>query len=136
MTSNNASYHSICRFCHAACPILVDVANGLPVRIKGDLRNPVYRGFTCSRGRDLPRQHTHPDRLLHSQKRGADGRYSDISSEQAMDEIADRIQAIADEHGPRSIAIYIGTSSNQDVAAAAAGRSVRRSTVVTVPSFA
>ena len=121
MTSNNASYHSICRFCHAACPILVDVANGLPVRVKGDPRNPVYRGFTCSRGRDLPRQHTHPDRLLHSQKRGPDGSYSDISSEQAMDEIADRVQAIADEHGPRSIAIYIGTSSNQYVAAAAAG---------------
>jgi anaerobic selenocysteine-containing dehydrogenase len=59
--------------------------------------------------------------LLHSQKRQPDGSYGDIPSEQAMDEIAAQIQAIVGEHGPRSIAIYIGTSSNQYVAAAAAG---------------
>lgn len=120
MTAELTTHHSICRFCHAACPILVDIADGLPVRVKGDPQNPVYRGYSCARGRDLPRQHTHPERLLHSRKRGDDGGYHTISSERAMDEIAERVQAIVDEHGPRSLAIYIGTSSNQYVAAAAA----------------
>jgi len=115
------THHSICRFCHAACPILVDVTDGVATRVKGDPNNPVYRGYTCSRGRDLPTQHAHPERLLHTQKRTEDGSFVSISSEQAMDEVAQRVQEIIDEHGPRSVAIYIGTSSNQYVAAAAAG---------------
>lgn len=121
MPPETITHHSICRFCHAACAILVDVDDGVPRAVKGDPNNPVYRGYTCSRGRDLPAQHTHPERLLHTQKRCEDGGFESISSERAMDEIADRVQAIIDEHGPRSVAIYIGTSSNQYVAAAAAG---------------
>lgn len=121
MISEPTTHHSICRFCHAACPILVEIADGVPLRVKGDPENPVYRGYTCARGRDLPRQHRHPERLLQSQKRDDAGDYHAIASERAMDEIAERVQAIVDEHGPRAVAIYIGTSSNQYVAAAAAG---------------
>ncbi|MBW2294086.1 MAG: hypothetical protein JRG94_17510 [Deltaproteobacteria bacterium] len=121
MTSEPSTHHSICRFCHAACPILVEIADGVPLRVKGDPENPVYRGYSCARGRDLPRQHRHPERLLQSQKRDDAGDYHAISSERAMDEIAERVQAIVEEHGPRAVAIYIGTSSNQYVAAAAAG---------------
>ena len=73
MAASLTTHHSICRFCHAACAILVEVEDGVPRKVKGDPQNPVYRGYTCSRGRDLPAQHTHPDRLLHTQKRQADG---------------------------------------------------------------
>jgi len=105
------THPSICRFCHANCGILVDVEDGRAVRVQGDRDNPAYHGFTCAKGRSLPDQHAHADRLLVSQKRGGDGRYSAISSEQAMDEIARRIREIVDEHGPRSVALYPGTYS-------------------------
>lgn len=121
MAPETVRKHSICRFCHSACPILVDIEDGRPVRVKGDPENPVYQGYSCARGRAMPEQHAHPERLLHSQKRGEDGRFASIASERAMDEIAAQVQALVDEHGPRSVAIYIGTSSNQYVAAAAAG---------------
>jgi len=121
MNAKTLRKHSICRFCHATCPILVDIEGGRVVRVKGDPENPVYQGYSCPRGRALPEQHAHPDRLLHTQKRMQDGHYASITSERAMDEIAARVQEIIDEHGPRSVAIYIGTSSNQYVAAAAAG---------------
>jgi len=113
--------HSICRFCHSACPILVELEDGRAVRVKGDPENPVYRGYSCARGRSLPEQHSHPDRLLHSQKRQPGGGHASISSAAAMDEVAAHVQRLVDEHGPRSVAIYIGTSSNQYVAAASAG---------------
>lgn len=121
MASEVTTRNSICRFCHAACPILVDFEDGLPVRVKGDPSNPVYRGYTCPRGRDLPAQHAHPDRLLHTQKRTENGDYIPIPSDQAMDEVAAKVSAIVEEHGPRAVAIYIGTSSNQYIAAATAG---------------
>ena len=48
---------SICRFCHAACAILVDVEDGRAVRVLGDRENPIYHGYTCAKGRALPEQH-------------------------------------------------------------------------------
>ncbi|MCR9094412.1 MAG: molybdopterin-dependent oxidoreductase [bacterium] len=112
---------SICRFCHANCGILVDVEEGRPVRVTGDRANPAYHGFTCAKGRSLPDQHAHPDRLLASQKRGVDGTYSSISSDRAMDEIARRVREIVDQHGPRSVALYPGTYSGPHPASIPSG---------------
>ena len=143
------THPSICRFCHANCAILVEVeidadANSdsdatvdrrRAMRVVGDPVNPAYHGFTCAKGRRLPDQHAHPDRLLQTQKRRAQGRgrseghdesgsgsgrdardgrdgsdaFESISSDQAMDEVSERIGALVREHGPRSVALYIGT---------------------------
>lgn len=105
------THPSICRFCHANCGILVDVEGGRPVAVRGDLENPAYRGFTCAKGRRLPEQHAHADRLLHSQRRKSDGEYESVASEQATDEIASRLQEIIEEHGPSAVALYVGTYS-------------------------
>ncbi len=102
---------SICRFCHASCPILVDVEDGRAVRVLGDRENPIYHGYTCPKGRALPEQHAHPERLLHSQKRRSDGSFAPIPHERAMEEVAERVQSILDRHGPRSVALYTGTFS-------------------------
>ena len=102
---------SICRFCHANCGILVEIEDGRPIRVQGDPDNPAYAGFTCAKGRQLPGQHAHPERLLHSQRRLAHGHYENITSAQAIHEIGQRIQAIVSEHGPRSVALYPGTHS-------------------------
>ncbi len=105
------THPSICRFCHAGCAILVDVEDGRAVRVTGDHANPVYSGYSCAKGRQLPQQHAHEDRLLHSMKREPDASHRPIASGQAMDEVAERVRAIVDEHGPRSVALYIGTYS-------------------------
>ena len=115
------THPSICRFCHANCAILVEVEDGVPVRVTGDPENPAYHGFTCAKGRALAEAHTHPDRLRVSQKRRADGRYEEVSSEQAMDEIAARLREIVDEHGPRAVALYPGTYSGPHPASIPAG---------------
>ena len=102
---------SFCRFCHAFCGIKVTVEDGKVAKVIGDVDNPMYRGFTCVKGRALPEQHNHPDRLLHSMKRMPDGTYQAIPVAQAMDEIAARLRDIIDEYGPRSVALYAGTFS-------------------------
>jgi anaerobic selenocysteine-containing dehydrogenase len=101
---------SICRVCTAHCPILVEVEGGRAVRISGDPANDLYGGYTCAKGRALPEQHANPHRLLHSMKRGADGTHRPIAAEDAIDEVAGRVAAILAEHGPRSVALYIGTN--------------------------
>jgi anaerobic selenocysteine-containing dehydrogenase len=100
---------SFCRVCPNSCGILVDVEDGRVVRVTGDRENPLFRGYTCVKGRAIPEEMQRPDRLLHSQKRQPDGSFRPIPVEQAMDEIAERLAAIVDEHGPRALAGYIGT---------------------------
>jgi anaerobic selenocysteine-containing dehydrogenase len=106
-----------CRFCHAYCPMEATVEDNKLIAIGPDTSNAVYGGYTCIKGRQLVEQIYHPSRLQQSQKKQADGSFSDIGSEQAMDEIAAKLQAILEQYGPRSIASYNGTYSYQNSAA-------------------
>ena len=107
---------SFCRLCHALCGILVEIENGRAVRVTGDHENPIYGGYTCAKGRALPDQHYHPERLLHSQKRRSYGSFAAIPHGQALDELAGRLGAIVREHGPRAVALYWGTYSTYPAA--------------------
>ena len=54
---------TFCRFCHANCAIEVDLEDGVPVAVRGDVTDPEYGGYTCIKGRQLPGQYTYPDRV-------------------------------------------------------------------------
>jgi anaerobic selenocysteine-containing dehydrogenase len=112
---------TFCRFCHAACPLEVDVeiAGGREraVGVRGIADDPLFEGYTCIKGRQLPDQHHAPDRLrrpLRRQPDGPDGEFVEVSSADALDDIADRIRRIIAEHGPRSVASYTGTGAFQN----------------------
>ena len=99
----------ICRACHVQCGLLVEMENGRPGKIHGDKNNSVYHGYSCIKGRRLGAYHDLPSRLLHSQRKIADGSHVSISSADAIGEIAAQVRNLIDRYGPRSIAGYIGT---------------------------
>jgi anaerobic selenocysteine-containing dehydrogenase len=100
---------SICRICVGACPILVEVVDEQVTKVKGDPSNDVYHGYTCEKGRNQPEAYKDPNRLLRSLKRMPNGTFQAIPVELALDEIADKVQAIVEEHGPSAYAHYQGT---------------------------
>ena len=103
---------STCRLCTAMCPIVVTIEDGRAVTVHGDRDAPLFEGYTCPKGRALPEIHANPKRLLHSLRRRPDGSHEQISSEDDVDEIADRLRDVVDRHGPSAVAIYIGTASS------------------------
>ncbi len=105
------THTTICRFCHAYCGIEVDVEDNHVVAVRGDRDHAVSQGFTCEKGRQLPAQHHDAARLRATLRRRSDGGFEEVPSEQAMDEVAARLEAIIAEHGPRSVALYNGTKS-------------------------
>lgn len=105
------THRSLCRFCQAHCAVKVDVEDGRVVHVIGDKDDPLYAGFTCAKGREVPRQMAHAERLLHSQRRRADGTHEAIASDVAVREIAQKVRRILDRDGPRAIAMYTGTYS-------------------------
>ena len=101
---------SLCRICTPQCPIVVEVDEaGRPVTARGDVDNPHSEGFFCLKGKHFPEMHTGEGRLRHSLRRNAAGDLEPVASERVMDEVAAKLQAVVDEHGPDSIAVYLGT---------------------------
>ncbi|MFT5113829.1 MAG: anaerobic selenocysteine-containing dehydrogenase [Parasphingorhabdus sp.] len=101
--------NSFCRICINQCALKVEVENNRVTKVTGDPDNPLYKGYSCIKGRAQPDYLYHPDRLLHSLKRMPNGRFEKIPINIAMDEIADRMGEIRDQSGPASIASYAGT---------------------------
>ena len=103
--------YSVCALdCPDACSLLIDVdQTGRGSKLRGNPAHPVTRGFLCGKvARYLEREYS-PERLLSPLRRvGAkgEGRFSAISWDEALDEIAQRLQSIADEFGPESILPY------------------------------
>lgn len=112
-----STHKTYCRFCHAYCAIEVDVEDGVPIQVRGDTEDPIYGGYTCIKGRQLPEQFSTPKRLRNSMKMQPDGTQAPVDTDQAMDEIAAKISQLIEEHGPRSIATYIGSAGFQNSAA-------------------
>jgi len=103
--------HSVCALdCPDACALLIDVDQaGRGSKLRGDPDHPVTRGFLCGKvARYLEREYS-PDRILYPLRRtGAkgEGRFSRISWDEALGEIAHRLQFASDEFGPESILPY------------------------------
>ena len=105
-----------CRICAGMCSLrLTRDGAGRIVAARGDKANPLTRGYACIKGLQLPAAHASPQRLLHPLKRGADGSFTTIPLEQALDEIAERLRRLIDRHGAETIAGFRGTMnySNQ-----------------------
>jgi len=105
---------SFCRICHAACPIDVELHDGRPVKVSGVDDDPIFKGYTCVKGRQIPDQFTDPGRIDNPLRRTADGGWEQVDSATALDEVAARLRAIIDEHGPRAVATYTGTGGYQN----------------------
>jgi len=104
--------HTICAQCGAACGLTGLVKTNAPPSEKNFLvfgnQNAEHpqRGM-CGRGATAPSTWNSPLRLKKPLKRvgpRGSGEFQEISWEQALDEVAERMKAVIDEHGPRAMA--------------------------------
>src|SRR5574341_241279 len=83
-------YASTCRECSAGCGVHVRVREGHAVKIEGNPDSPVNRGRLCARGQAALQGLYNPDRVRTPQARGADGRFADISWDEALQQLGGR----------------------------------------------
>lgn len=88
---------------------------GRIIGARGDHAHPLTHGYACSKGLTLHDLHYSPDRLLHPLKKLPDGRFVQVPLDEALDEIAERIAAIIDRHGPDALGVYRGTYGYDNV---------------------
>jgi anaerobic selenocysteine-containing dehydrogenase len=103
---------SFCRQCLGFCGINVTIKDGRVTKVAGDTTSPLTQGFTCSKGRAFPETLARKDRLLCALHRDESGALVSVPSSIAAVEAADRLWELVEHHGPRSVALYIGTGSS------------------------
>jgi len=99
---------TVCRQCDMRCGIEVSVKDRRIAHIAGMKAHPQNGGRLCPKGPAAVDTAYHPERLLRPLKKNGGGSFDEISLEEAMAEIADRLAAVADKHGARSIAAWHG----------------------------
>ncbi len=104
---------SACRICAVGCGTIVELDGQRVVSVVGDTDDPWSEGYMCSKGRAGGEFHHHPDRFDHPMVR-RDGELVACSWDEALDDIAARLRALIDEHGPDVVADYTGTGGPLD----------------------
>jgi formate dehydrogenase len=107
MTAATEQVRTFCRLCEAGCGLVATVEDGRLVQVRPDKEHPVTQGFACKNGLRAVDVHHDPDRVLHPQQRTAEG-WVDVSWDDALAGVAERLGAIVAEHGPRSVGIFLG----------------------------
>ena len=99
--------YSVCTICDIGCQVRTEAEDGVVKRVVAH-DHPVLAKNICFKGVAAPSIHNHPDRLRKPLKRvgerGAD-QWEEISYEQAMDEIAEKLKAVVNQHGPEAFAV-------------------------------
>ncbi|MGH7785783.1 MAG: molybdopterin-containing oxidoreductase family protein, partial [Candidatus Binatia bacterium] len=101
---------TFCRICEALCGLDVDVENNRVVDIRPDDAHIATEGFGCMKGLKQHKLFRSPDRVLRPLKRSG-STWSEVSWQQAFDEIGAKVQGILADHSPDAIAMYVGTAA-------------------------
>ena len=105
--SDTKTVHTFCRYCMASCGIDVTVENNRVQKISADKQNPHSWHDFCAKGRTAGQLVEHPRRILHPMRRVGDS-YVEATWDEAISDIAARMNALIDVGGPDSIGAYYG----------------------------
>ncbi len=98
---------STCPYCGVGCGVEAGVKSGRIVSIRGDRSHPANFGKLCPKPAGLPEAVHHPDRLTHPLRRKPGGGFERVSWDEALGEVAEKLGATIQQHGPDAAAFYI-----------------------------
>ena len=107
--------YSVCSICDIGCQVRTEAEDGKVKRVVAH-DNPLLAKNICFKGVAAPRIHNAEDRLRVPLKRvgeRGENKWEEISYEQAMDEIADKLKEVVDEYGPESFAVSTSAWNTQ-----------------------
>jgi anaerobic selenocysteine-containing dehydrogenase len=97
---------------HGGCGVRLIVEDDKIVRVEGDETHPWNQGRLCPKGLALTQYIDHPDRVRHPLRRvgeRGEGRWEQISWEEAFDICETRMKEIREKHGAESVIFGQGT---------------------------
>lgn len=104
-------FPTTCNECYALCGVLVhvDERTNKIVAVEGNPRHPLNREYLCPKGKSITERIYNPNRVLHPLKRvgeRGEGKWKQISWDEAIDEISDAIYKIRYKYGRQAFASF------------------------------
>ncbi|WP_321390890.1 molybdopterin-dependent oxidoreductase [Emcibacter sp.] len=96
-----------CPLCEAICGLEIKTKEREIVSIRGDRDDPFSRGHICPKGVALKDIQEDPDRLRTPLKK-VNGDWQEISWDEALNEVTDRLFSTRETFGPDAIGVYLG----------------------------
>ncbi|WP_369984222.1 molybdopterin-dependent oxidoreductase [Thalassolituus sp.] len=93
-----------CILCSRNCGLSVEVDDTGFKKIRGDEQHPMTEGYICQKAGRLEYYQNNADRLTQPLKRKEDGSFEEVPWDQAINEIATKMNLIRDTHGGEAFA--------------------------------
>ena len=106
----DGTHTTFCRICEVLCGLQVTVENNRVTQLHPDKQHLTTGGFSCPKGLKQAHFYDSPDRLEYPMKRTGT-RWERVSWEQALEEIGAKVKQLRGDHGPDSLALYVGTAA-------------------------
>jgi anaerobic selenocysteine-containing dehydrogenase len=97
-----------CTICYHSCGMNVLVEDGRIKKVEGLKDHPLNKGQLCPKGEKAVELVYHPDRLKYPLKK-VNGRWERMTWDDALTEIADKLQKLKSEFGPEILSIFSGS---------------------------
>lgn len=105
-----------CKVCMTNCGLVAEVAGDAKIlKVTADRDHPITRGYSCPKGRATG-QIYHLDQPITRPMMRKGGELVDVSWDEALDDIAQRLRGVIDRYGPRSVGMYFGSGLGLDSA--------------------
>ncbi len=101
-----------CNICFNCCSVNFHFRGEELVKITGNAEDPVLKGRLCPKAQMTLQMYHSEHRLTRPLKRignRGEGEFEPIGWEQALDEIAEKLEKIRQKWGPEALGMYIGT---------------------------
>jgi len=98
--------------CHGGCGVLAHIKDGQLVKLEGNPDHPWNQGRLCARALAMTQYVQHPERLRHPLRRvgkRGEGKWEEISWDEAFDLVEKRMKKIREDFGPESMIFAMGT---------------------------
>ncbi len=96
---------SICHLCLSCCGIDAHVENGRLVKVTPMKEHPINR--LCVKAQAIPDLLYSPQRITHPMRK-VDGMWQEISWEEALDIISDKLTEIKNNYGAKALVVHLG----------------------------
>lgn len=104
---------TVCPYCGVGCQFYIQVLDGEIVGVLPSKEHPVSQGGLCIKGWNATAFVRHPDRLTSPLIREGD-RFRQASWDEALNLIAERLNAIQAESGPNSLAFLVSAKCTNE----------------------
>ncbi|OGR14205.1 MAG: molybdopterin oxidoreductase [Desulfobacterales bacterium RIFOXYA12_FULL_46_15] len=97
-----------CTLCYHSCGTRVTIKDGKAVKVEGLKSHPINNGELCPKGEEALNHIYSPDRLKYPMKK-VNGKFERIGWDQALDEIADKLNRLKKQFGPQVLGVFSGS---------------------------